>query len=61
MDIVIAVVAAAVAFPAGAWVGIRVTARNADRLLAAMSPEQLTELGRRTRARKTLLDTPASR
>lgn len=58
MDILIASAAAALGFSSGLWAGIRLTARNADRLLAVMSPDQIASLARRTRARRTLLETP---
>jgi hypothetical protein len=39
---------------AGAWLGIRHTARNLDRLLAVMPDEQVVQVARKARARKTL-------
>lgn len=56
MDFVIGAAAALiVALPAGWWAGMRTTARNADRLLAVMSPDEIVATARRARARRAAL------
>lgn len=54
METLVAIVAVVVAFGSGSWMGARTMGRNLDRVLAAMTPEELKVLGRRIRARHLL-------
>ena len=47
-------------FAAGAWAGVRWTARNIDRLLAVMPDDQVVTAARKARAHKALREASAN-
>ena len=55
MVILIVFVTATLSLGLGGYIGMRVTVRNVDRLLAVMTPDELTLLARKARARRQLL------
>jgi uncharacterized protein YneF (UPF0154 family) len=55
--VLVAVLALLAGLGVGVWIGMRMMGRNLHTVLAAMTPQELRELGRRTRQARGL---PAS-